>query len=98
MVLHEAFQRDPALWLARERPDEPVFFHDPKRLREVAQQFLERFPGEVTYAVKANPDRGVIETLAEAGMEAFDVASPEEMALVRSSSARCSNIKSGRRW
>ncbi|WP_420325778.1 type III PLP-dependent enzyme [Mameliella sp.] len=83
MVLHEAFQRDPALWLARERPEDPVFFHDPKRLRDVARLFLDRFPGEVTYAVKANPDRGVIETLAEAGMEAFDVASPEEMALVR---------------
>ncbi|MBV7393901.1 type III PLP-dependent enzyme [Mameliella sediminis] len=83
MVLHEAFQRDPALWLAREHPEDPVFFFDPKKLRETATVFKDHFPGEVTYAVKANPDPLVIEALAASDLGAFDVASPEEMALIR---------------
>lgn len=82
MVLQQAFQADPARWLARERPDEPVFFFDPRRLSETATLFQRHFPGEVTYAVKANPDPSVLEVLAGAGLRAFDVASPEEMALV----------------
>lgn len=83
MVLQQAFQRDPALWLARMRPDDPVFFFDPARLQATAALFMTQFPGEVTYAVKANPDPAVLDGLVAAGMTAFDVASPEEMALVR---------------
>jgi len=83
MGLPQAIQTDPARWLARERPEEPVFFFDPARLRAVARVFVDHFPGEVTYAVKANPEPAVLETLAGAGLEAFDVASPVEMALVR---------------
>ncbi|SNS02976.1 type III PLP-dependent enzyme [Antarctobacter heliothermus] len=83
MVLQQAFQRDPALWLARMCPDEPVLFFDPARLRATAALFMAHFPGEVTYAVKANPDSAVLDGLVAAGMAAFDVASPEEMALVR---------------
>ncbi|SMX49597.1 type III PLP-dependent enzyme [Maliponia aquimaris] len=84
MVLQQAFHSDPARWLAREQPDEPVFFFDPRRLHAAAREFIDGFPGEVTYAVKANPDPSVIEGLVAAGMQAFDVASPDEMALVRS--------------
>lgn len=83
-MLREAFRIDPAKWLAREQPDEPVFFYDPRVLAAQARRFHDGFPGEVTYAVKANPDPLVIEALARCGMSAFDVASPEEMDLVRS--------------
>ncbi|GAA4224348.1 ornithine decarboxylase [Sagittula marina] len=79
----ETYRSDPARWLAREAPDEPVFFYNPIKLEAQARRFHEGFPGEVTYAVKANPDPLVIEALARGGMTAFDVASPEEMALVR---------------
>lgn len=82
MGLQQALQSDPAHWLAQERPDEPILFFDPARLRRAQAQFR-AFPGEVTYAVKANPDRAVLAELARGGMTAFDVASPEEMALVR---------------
>jgi ornithine decarboxylase len=57
MVMQQAFMSDPAKWLARETPDEPVFFFDPAELRATARRFIEGFPGQVTYAVKANPDR-----------------------------------------
>ncbi|MGP6088050.1 type III PLP-dependent enzyme [Antarctobacter jejuensis] len=83
MVLQQAFQADPARWMAREQPDEPVFFFDPARLHTTARLFLDHFPGEVTYAVKANPDPSVLSVLGQAGLTAFDVASPEEMELVR---------------
>ena len=83
MVVQDTFYSDPAKWLARELPDEPVFFYDPERLTRMARRFIDGFPGEVTNAVKANPDPVVIEVLSRAGLQAFDVASPEEMALVR---------------
>ncbi len=83
MVLQQAFETDPARWLAAERPDEPVFFYDPAQLAAQAARFLRGFDGQVTYAVKANPDPMVLEALHRAGVGAFDVASPEEMALVR---------------
>ena len=82
MGLQQALRSDPALWLARERPDEPVLFFDPARLRRT-QQVFRAFPGEVTYAVKANPADCVLKELVRGGMSAFDVASPDEMALVR---------------
>lgn len=83
MVLQQAFHRNPAQYLLREAPQEPVFFFDPARLAQTARVFLDGFPGLVTFAVKANPDRAVLEALAAAGLTAFDVASPEEMQMVR---------------
>lgn len=73
----------PDSWLAANAPDEPVFFFHPPRLMQVARMFLEGFPGLVTYAVKANPAPEMIRALHAAGVTAFDVASPAEMALVR---------------
>ena len=64
-------------------PDEPVFLFAPAALTAQARRFLDGFPGLVTYAVKANPDRNVLMTLVAAGVEGFDVASPEEIRLVR---------------
>ena len=73
----------PETWLAANAPDEPVFIFHPGRLMEVAREFLTGFPGLVTYAVKANPAPEMIRVLHAAGITAFDVASPAEMALVR---------------
>ncbi|MCC1492503.1 type III PLP-dependent enzyme [Cognatishimia sp. F0-27] len=70
-------------WLLRHQPDEPVFFFAPARLRARAWHFLRRFPGQVTYAVKANPDPACLRVLVEAGVGAFDVASVAEMQAVR---------------
>ncbi|MGR3496865.1 type III PLP-dependent enzyme [Citreimonas sp.] len=63
--------------------DAPYFRHDAEALARVARVFLTGFPGLVTYAVKANPAPAVIAGLHRAGITAFDVASPAEMALVR---------------
>ena len=65
-------------------PEAPVFCYSAQALRGRAYAFLSGFPGEVAYAVKANSDPEVLLTLAACGIDTFDVASVEEMALVRS--------------
>ncbi|MBK5927319.1 alanine racemase [Rhodobaculum claviforme] len=67
----------------RAEAEAPVLFFAPAALQGIARRFIAGFPGLVTYAVKANPDAEVIANLAAAGVRGFDVASPEEMALVR---------------
>jgi ornithine decarboxylase len=47
-----------------------------------ARWFRDNFKGDVYYAVKANPSPWVIETLADNGVTAFDVASIPEIELV----------------
>lgn len=74
---------DPVQHLRRHRPDHPILYFSPKTLQATAAQFQAGFPGLVTYAVKANPDSAVLGNLWSAGITAFDVASPAEMALVR---------------
>jgi len=41
------------------------------------------FPGKTAYAVKTNGERFILKALVEAGIDAFDVASPGEFAAVR---------------
>lgn len=65
------------------RPNDPVLYFSPEALHATHRRFLSGFPGLVTYAVKANDNPGVIETLAQGGMRAFDVASPAEIDHVR---------------
>lgn len=73
----------PMDFLTQVRPDVPVLFFDPGVLQRTAKRFLQRFPGMVTYAVKANPAPEILDNLVAAGVRAFDVASPAEMTAVR---------------
>lgn len=70
--------------LQSHRPERPVLYFSPETLAATAARFQKGFPGQVTYAVKANPEPAVLGTLAAAGIAAFDVASPVEIDLVRS--------------
>lgn len=65
------------------RPDEPVQCLFPDRLHANARAFLAGFSGRVFYAVKSNPDRRVLQYLYRAGVRHFDVASLNEIELVR---------------
>jgi ornithine decarboxylase len=84
MTMTQAFHRTPRDYLLAERPDDPVLFLSPQTLQATARRFLDGFPGLVTYAVKANPGEAVLGNLLAAGIRGFDVASPAEIALVRS--------------
>jgi ornithine decarboxylase len=75
--------RSPASYLAAERPDAPVLFFAPSALHASARRFIDGFPGLVSYAVKANAEVPVVLGLIGAGVRAFDVASPAEIALIR---------------
>jgi ornithine decarboxylase len=74
---------DPVAHLRRMQPDTAVIYFCPDVLQVTARRFLTGFPGLVTYAVKANDRTEVLENLSAAGIGAFDVASPAEMAAVR---------------
>lgn len=65
------------------RPDDPVYCFRPEVLKQDCLSFMEMFPGKTAYAVKTNGERMVLNALSEAGMKAFDVASPAEIADVR---------------
>jgi len=65
------------------RPDEPVYCFRPEVLKADARAFMDMFPGKTAYAVKTNGERMVLKALSEAGVTAFDVASPAEFAAVR---------------
>ncbi len=65
------------------RPDDPVYCFRPNVLKEDCRSFMEMFPGKTAYAVKTNGERMVLKALAEAGVTAFDVASPAEIEDVR---------------
>lgn len=71
-------------YISRNSPDDPVHFFHGHALDRAFDTFRNGFSGMVTYAVKANPDPMVLHRLVERGMDGFDVASPAEMALVRS--------------
>ncbi len=73
----------PRDYLKAFQPDVPVFFFAPEILSKTAATFQKGFTGQVTYAVKANPDPTVLENLIAAGITAFDVASPAEFQLLR---------------
>jgi ornithine decarboxylase len=63
------------------RPSEPVFGIKPAELRAAAARF-KVFPGRPLYAVKCNPHPLVLETLFDAGISDFDVASLGEIQLI----------------
>lgn len=65
------------------RPDVPVYCFRPSVLTADAQAFRNAFPGRTAYAVKTNGEPLVLETLARAGIDCFDVASPGEFEAVR---------------
>jgi len=79
----ETFASAEAMVLAR-RPTRPVYCLYPRLTRDTARRFLEGFPGNVLFAVKANPEPRVLQELHGAGVRHFDTASLEEIALVHS--------------
>ena len=77
------FTGTPETYITSREPDVPILFFDPAALHTRFALFQSRFPGLVTYAVKANDTSEVIENLHMAGLITFDVASPAEIARVR---------------
>lgn len=64
------------------QPVNPVLCHRPHAAARSARWFLENFPGDVLYAVKANPAPLILDTLYSSGIRHFDIASLNELKLV----------------
>ncbi len=64
-------------------PDEPVILNRPHAAKRAARFFVQKFPGKVLYAVKANPSADLLLLQWEAGVTHYDVASIAEVRLVR---------------
>ncbi|MBV9331805.1 MAG: alanine racemase, partial [Alphaproteobacteria bacterium] len=65
------------------RPVEPVYILYPRKFAEAGKRFLDAFPGDALYAVKANPHPLVLEQVYASGIRHFDTASLGEIELVR---------------
>ena len=65
------------------KPDFPVYCIRPESIKTSTQFFKKNFPGKVLYAVKTNPSENVIKIIINNGIENFDVASINEIKLIR---------------
>ena len=65
------------------KPDYPVYCIRPKSIRKSTKFFKDNFPGKVLYAVKTNPNEKVIKEIISNGVEDFDVASLNEIKLIK---------------
>lgn len=66
------------------RPSKPLYAVFPKVIEKMARGFVSVFPGKTLYAVKTNPDLVALRAVSDGGVQAFDVASIEEIARVKS--------------
>ncbi len=64
-------------------PESPVYCIRPDSVKKSVEFFKNSFPGKVLYAVKTNPDERIIKIIIDNGIKNFDVASINEVKLVR---------------
>jgi ornithine decarboxylase len=83
MTFQNTHWHSPLAYLASKQPDQPIAFFHPATLRATSERFQAGFAGCVSFAVKANPSLEVVSQLVASGLRDFDVASPEEIKLVR---------------
>ena len=74
------------------KPEKPVYCIRKNSIRSAVNYFTKNFPGKILYAVKTNPHPTVIQQIIDSGVNQFDVASIEEIKIIRnfSQSAKCS--------
>ncbi len=65
------------------KPDCPVYCIRPESIKTSTDFFKKNFPGKVLYAVKTNPNEKVLKQIISNGIENFDVASINEIKLVK---------------
>ena len=78
------------------KPSEPLYLVRPKKFAAAAKQFLDGFPGDVLYAVKANPHPIVVDQLWKAGIRHFDTASLGEIEIIKSIAISARSIIAGK--
>ncbi len=65
------------------KPVNPVYCIRPDTIKNSIKVFKDKFPGKILYAVKTNPNEYVLKHIIKNGVERFDVASINEVKLIR---------------
>ena len=65
------------------KPVNPVYCIRPETIKNSIKVFKESFPGKILYAVKTNPNEYVLKHIIKNGVDRFDVASINEVKLIR---------------
>ena len=65
------------------RPVDPIYCIRPNSIKSACGWFKSNFPGQILYAVKTNPIEKIIKYIGESGIDRFDVASINEIRLIR---------------
>jgi len=65
------------------QPENPVYCIRLNSVKKSVEFFKNNFPGKVLYAVKTNPDEKIIKIIIGSGIQNFDVASINEVKLIR---------------
>jgi ornithine decarboxylase len=70
--------------IKRLKPVAPIYALHPEKFRIAAGRFLDAFPGDTLFAIKANPTPHVLDLVHASGIRHFDTASLAEIENVRS--------------
>ena len=65
------------------KPVNPVYCIRPDTIKNSIKVFKDKFPGKILYAVKTNPNEYVLKHIIKNGVDRFDVASINEVKLIR---------------
>ena len=65
------------------KPVNPIYCIRPDTIKNSIKVFKEKFPGNILYAVKTNPNEYVLKHIIKNGIDRFDVASINEVKLIR---------------
>jgi len=65
------------------QPVDPIYCIRPDSVKTACSWFKNKFPGKVLFAVKTNPNEKVLKCIAESGISRFDVASINEIKLIK---------------
>ena len=65
------------------KPVNPVYCIRPDTIKKSIKIFKDKFPGKILYAVKTNPNEYVLKHIIKNGVDRFDVASINEVKLIR---------------
>ena len=78
-----SFTGSPEELVEQLKPSLPMYILNTNHIENTAKNFMNAFPGKTMFAVKTNPHPAVIAAMYRAGMMHFDVASLEEIQIVR---------------
>ena len=65
------------------KPVNPIYCIRPDTIKNSIKTFQDKFPGKILYAVKTNPNEYVLKHIIKNGVDRFDVASINEVKLIR---------------